>query len=65
MTTNVTIPREELEKLLAKAEAADTAVTTEAEEADPLLERARLAARSKSTAVKDAVSKVMADLKVA
>ena len=59
MTTNVTIPREELEKLLAKAEAADAAVTTEAEEADPLLERARLAARSKSTAVKDAVSKAL------
>lgn len=59
MTTNVTIPREELEKLLAKAEAADAAVTAEVEEADPLLERARLAARSKSGATKATVSKAL------
>jgi hypothetical protein len=63
MTTNVTIPREELERLLAKVEAADVTgaatETTVIDEPDPLLDRARLAARSKSGAVKATVSKAL------
>lgn len=60
MTTNVTIPREELERLLAKVEAADaTGAATEPEVIeDELLDRARLAARSKS-ATKQTVSKAL------
>lgn len=62
MTTNVTIPREELERLLAKVEAADaTGAATEPEvidDADPLLDRARLAARGKSAA-KQTISKAL------
>lgn len=61
-TTNVTIPREELERLLAKVEAADaTGAATEPEvidDTDPLLDRARVAARGKSAA-KQTVSKAL------
>lgn len=51
MTTKIEIEREELERLLAKVDAAESAAEPTPEE-DPLLERARQTARSKAAPVK-------------
>lgn len=62
-TTNVTIPRDELERLLAKVEAADAvgaaAEPEVIEDSDPLLDRARAAARSKAATVKAVATKAL------
>lgn len=48
-TTKIEIDRDELERLLAKVDAADAATAeTETPEVDPLLERARQTARAKT-----------------